>query len=401
MEQVYYNLHPLNFLIISGILQIIILSFIIFFHQKGNIKANKVLSVFIFISALHFGWYMVIDSNIEQIIGAYFLWIPYSYLLSLGPLIYFYTRILTTSNFQFSLKHSLHFLPATAEVLLQLLLIIEGISSNRQFYDNTYFIVFKIIQILFTCTSLLVYANKSMILIKSHEKSLIDNFSNYKNITLLWLYRLIKYMRILWFFWLSFEMTFIIFWRFQLHAIPVYLLLYVLLIIATYSTYWIGIEGLKKTESLPENEDFKNHDVMAPNSYSNLGSQEISSIIEKLQRLMTEEKMFLHETLSLKTLSNRIHVEPNLISFVLNSKLNKPFYDFVNEYRIEEVKEKMKDPKYAHFKLVELAYESGFNSKATFNRVFKKLEGLTPTAYRNEMTASLTAQPKKFRSHPT
>jgi len=171
-----------------------------------------------------------------------------------------------------------------------------------------------------------------------------------------------------------------------LHSIPVYILLYTLLIIATYSTYWIGIEGLKKTESLPENEDFKSGDVVAPNSYSNLDSQDISSIAERIQHLMTEEKMFLHETLSLKTLSNRINIEPNLVSYVLNNKLNRSFYDFVNEYRIEEVKKKLKDPKYAHYKLVELAYESGFNSKATFNRVFKKLEGITPTVYRNEMT---------------
>lgn len=386
MDQVYYNLNLLNFLIISGILQIIILSFLLFFHKKGNQKADKVLSGLLFISAFHFAWYMVIDSNIEQIKGAYFLWIPYSYLLALGPLIFFYTRILTTSDFKIGQKNIYHFIPAALEVVFQVFLILVSIFTNRQFYDNTYFIIFKVIQLLFTCVSIVIYVNKSLILIKSHEKSLINNFSNHKNLTLQWLYRLIKYLRILWFFWLSFELTFIFFWRFQLHSIPVYILLYTLLIIATYSTYWIGIEGLKKTESLPENEDFKSGDVVAPNSYSNLDSQDISSIAERIQHLMTEEKMFLHETLSLKTLSNRINIEPNLVSYVLNNKLNRSFYDFVNEYRIEEVKKKLKDPKYAHYKLVELAYESGFNSKATFNRVFKKLEGITPTVYRNEMT---------------
>jgi AraC-like DNA-binding protein len=62
--------------------------------------------------------------------------------------------------------------------------------------------------------------------------------------------------------------------------------------------------------------------------------------------------------------------------------VKKSFYDYVNERRIEEVKRKINDPKYSHLKLVEVAYECGFNSKATFNRVFKKIEGHSPTDYK-------------------
>jgi putative ABC transport system permease protein len=56
--------------------------------------------------------------------------------------------------------------------------------------------------------------------------------------------------------------------------------------------------------------------------------------------------------------------------------------DYVNELRIEEVKRKMDDPACSHIKIIEIAYECGFNSKATFNRVFKKLTGKPPTEYK-------------------
>jgi putative ABC transport system permease protein len=98
--------------------------------------------------------------------------------------------------------------------------------------------------------------------------------------------------------------------------------------------------------------------------------------------LMKVEKLYLHEALTLRMLAMRLQADPNLVSFVLNNVLNKTFYDYVNEFRIEEVKRKISDPAYAHLKIVEIAYECGFNSKATFNRVFKKHIGKSPSEYR-------------------
>ena len=100
---------------------------------------------------------------------------------------------------------------------------------------------------------------------------------------------------------------------------------------------------------------------------------------------MQKEKLYLHETLSLRTLANRLQLDPNLVSYVLNNIFHKSFYDYVNEFRIEEVKRKIDDPAYSHFKIVEIAYECGFNSKATFNRVFKKLTGKSPSEYKKAL----------------
>lgn len=99
---------------------------------------------------------------------------------------------------------------------------------------------------------------------------------------------------------------------------------------------------------------------------------------------MALEKIFLNENLSLREFALHLKADPNLISFILNNHLGGNFYDFVNRYRIEEVKNKLNNPEYKHLSLLGIALESGFNSKTTFNRVFKQVMGVTPTEFQKK-----------------
>ena len=101
---------------------------------------------------------------------------------------------------------------------------------------------------------------------------------------------------------------------------------------------------------------------------------------------MALEKIYLNENLSLREFALHLKADPNLISFILNNHLDNNFYDFVNRYRIEEVKTKLNDPAYKHLTLLGIALESGFNSKTTFNRVFKQITGITPTEFQKART---------------
>lgn len=69
------------------------------------------------------------------------------------------------------------------------------------------------------------------------------------------------------------------------------------------------------------------------------------------------------------------------ISAAINQGLDKNFYAFVNEFRVEEVKTRLVDTKYGHLTILSIAFEAGFNSKATFNRIFKAYTGISPKAY--------------------
>lgn len=99
---------------------------------------------------------------------------------------------------------------------------------------------------------------------------------------------------------------------------------------------------------------------------------------ERLLRLMEDEQPWLEPELTLAELAHRLRTNTSLLSHVINTGCGQNFNDFVNRYRVAEAERKLQDPRLAHYSLVGIALECGFNSKSTFNRVFKKLTGRTP-----------------------
>jgi AraC-like DNA-binding protein len=73
------------------------------------------------------------------------------------------------------------------------------------------------------------------------------------------------------------------------------------------------------------------------------------------------------------------------LSQLINEGLNQNFFDFVNSYRIEEIKKQLHDPKLSHIKIEEIAFQNGFNSKSAFNTAFKKFTQTTPSQFRKEV----------------
>jgi AraC-like DNA-binding protein len=109
---------------------------------------------------------------------------------------------------------------------------------------------------------------------------------------------------------------------------------------------------------------------------------------QKLIAYVESEKPYHAPELNIMELSNQVKIPVNHLSQVINEKLNVHFLDFINGYRIKEVKEKLADPKLSHFTILALAYESGFNAKSTFYAVFKKYTGMAPSEYRKLMASS-------------
>jgi AraC-like DNA-binding protein len=383
-QNIPINLHPVNFIIISGILQCIILAGILIFYKKENKIADVSIGLVVLICSVHFSWPLIIDTNIADIFR-WSLFFPYSYLLAIGPLLLMYTKSLSIHGFQFQQKDWIHFLPVLIEALLQLIFIFLSIRREELFYEVPGFLMFRIVEFIAAGISIFIYAKQALAILKKHELWVVDNFSDKKNITLFWLYQLIHYFRILLSSWLVFELSFLIFQHFQLHFIPVYLLLYLLLIVMTYSCYWIGIQAMIKSEVLVQKTAIETP-VEQISSYSKLSHATLNEHVKLIVQMMENERLYLDESLSLRMLASRLNLDPNLVSHVLNTIVGKSFYDYVNEFRVNEVKRKIQDPSYSHLKIVELAFESGFNSKATFNRVFKKVTGKSPSQYRGEIS---------------
>ena len=96
---------------------------------------------------------------------------------------------------------------------------------------------------------------------------------------------------------------------------------------------------------------------------------------------MENEKPYLDTKLGLKELAEDLDISVHHLSQVINEKLGKNFFEFVNGYRVAEVISLLKNPQYKRYTLLAIAYDSGFNSKSRFNSVFKKNTGFTPSKY--------------------
>ena len=109
--------------------------------------------------------------------------------------------------------------------------------------------------------------------------------------------------------------------------------------------------------------------------------------VEALLRLMETEKPYKKSDLTLQELAEALSVSPHNLSELINTQLGKNFYDFVNGYRVEEVQRRLADPSAAHLTMLALGLEAGFNSKSSFNAVFKKHTAMTPSQYRARVEA--------------
>ena len=97
---------------------------------------------------------------------------------------------------------------------------------------------------------------------------------------------------------------------------------------------------------------------------------------------MQEKKPYLDLELTIHDISQELKIPRHYLTQIINEKLNKNFYQFINEYRVEEVKRLLQDPAYKKYTFTAIAFEAGFNSKSSFNSVFKETVGKTPTEYR-------------------
>lgn len=132
---------------------------------------------------------------------------------------------------------------------------------------------------------------------------------------------------------------------------------------------------------LTENENKKSN---RNGKYKNSGLTQERSIeyLKRLESYMLDESPFLDSNLTIEKLAKKICIPRHYLTQVISEKLNKNFYLFVNEYRINAVKTSLCDPKCQRMTMLEIAYESGFNSKSTFNTVFKKITDVTPSQYK-------------------
>lgn len=121
---------------------------------------------------------------------------------------------------------------------------------------------------------------------------------------------------------------------------------------------------------------------------SHLDPEKGEKYLKKLVYLLEVEKVYRDENISLQLLSDKSDIPPHYLSQIINEKMNKNFISLINGLRIEEAKKRLVDPKDRHLSILGIAFEVGFNSKAAFNRAFKKHTNMTPSEYKKRQSTT-------------
>ncbi len=118
---------------------------------------------------------------------------------------------------------------------------------------------------------------------------------------------------------------------------------------------------------------------------SGLRIEDLRRFANAMDELMEDKKLYLNPELTLAEVSEELHVPKHHLTQAMNTELGKNFYAYINELRVKKFMEMVVDPKYKNYTFLAIAFECGFNSKSTFNSVFKRITGFTPSEYLNSL----------------
>jgi AraC-like DNA-binding protein len=336
----------------------------------------------------------------------HFLGLTYCTPMITGPLIFMYALLLINKNAVIKYIHIFHALPFLIFIFYFLFNFYflgapEKLEYFHQMADNPVFMIYA--AEFFLVFSGPAYTIFVLFLLKKHSKNLKNNFSYTEKINLNWL-------------------RFILITGIVLSVIS--LLTNLLSDIVPMFPYWVGDNiayggmtilvffvgyyGMKqpaiyKGISLEEAKDaIKNYTLNEQSNLaeakkrtinhnkekykrSGLKSDDAEKYLNTLLEFMDDEEPYLDSKLTLKMVSDNIDISTNHISQIINEKLNLNFFDFINNYRVEQVKKCFSNPKFQHYTILGIAYECGFNSKSSFNSIFKKATNLTPSEFQKSV----------------
>jgi len=295
-----------------------------------------------------------------------------------GPLLFFYVSSLTVEEFRLRPKHILHIIPMT--IIMVHRSIVNSVPMSTPFiYNEVYYSLLVM--------SLALYWFLSLKLILKHRKNVPFHFSNYtqKN-SLTWLIFVLSAFFI--FFVVHFFVSSIHrIWGVDLIRTPAF---HINFTIFTFIMIFFGInqsaiyrpEKRGDKNSLPSN-GFNNEGVKLPQS--TLNKKQVEKLYDEVYSYLEKRKPYLNPDFSLQMMSDDLNISRQKLSMVINFSRQKNFYKLINEFRVAEVKEKLADSTYNHYSVLGIGLESGFNSKTSFNRIFKEETGLTPTEYKRSI----------------
>lgn len=368
----------LSYINLAGAIHALLQSMVLFFIRRGNRRANKFMAVFLL--ALAIGMANGILSQLDL----YNVWpalaiLMGSIVLSYGPLFYLYIRAMTLKDRRWTPVDVLHGLPFLLGLFVYGAFMRWSAGGSAPsgivgFAVRTPWLVVTILSIVQT----IAYVVSIIRLLRQHSKRIKESYSTIEQINLGWLRRRLVVYAVIW----AVGLVLVAAVGFESRAIGWVSQLVAFLI--ALNTFVTGYRAMLQSEIYygpVETGPVRRYER------SSLKPENAALYKARVIERMEREKPYLDPEITLPKLAQTFEIPVAHLSQVINDLLGRNFYEFINHYRVEEAKRRLESPEAGQVKLITVALDSGFNSVATFNRVFKEMAGRTPSEYRSHPAA--------------
>ena len=363
------NVGFLAILNLLGAAQGVLLALALLTTKSGRRTANRLLAALTLTISIAVSGSVLLTSNyVFAFPHLSRLHQPFVFLAA--PLLYLYLRELTAREQKFGKRDFLHFIPFGLCVIYLLPYFLQSSTQKIQVLVSEYvqesFGAWYYVRSALLITQVLVYLILIVMLIIQYRKTKARDSARDRAVlfevrffviatALLWVAVVLRY------------------------AIPTTPNLLVPLG-ASMLIYAMGYLKLRR----PEAEISGRGEPARKYEKSTLTPERSERYLDRLLNFMKTEKPFTDGDLTIQKLAEKLSIPSNHLSQTINERLGQTFSDFVNSYRVEEAKRKLLDPAFSHLSVLGIAEEVGFNSKSSFNSVFKKHTNMTPSEFRSQ-----------------
>lgn len=319
--------------------------------------------------------------------------VAYSYVVC----VYFYVLHLTDARRRFTLRDALFFIPTAVYLIFRFSLFARSVEFKDWFDENYYVPVAEPIIFVteFVWNVFVLY-----LAIRHYRKYrawLDENYSDTEKIKFDWLRNFLYVFTFVLILGAIFDFT-----RSFVVSLSYVQYFYFEMILAL-ATYYLAIAGYLRSETIEVNftpaesekideQRQRQQQEIQQKKTALLSEEDLEKFKTRLQNTLESEKPFLDPQLTLGELARRLGVNTSVLSYAINAGFGKNFNDFINEFRVNEVVEKLRSEKKIRASaenstLLGVAFDCGFNSKATFNRAFKKITGVSPKEFQEKFSA--------------
>lgn len=363
--------------------------------KRPNQLSDKVFVAFLI--SITFPMVMILFGLQSLLIDRVSIFMP----LTLGPFMLFYTESLIAQGLAFNKKKLFHFLPFAVCLPISLWSSREIAFSPRVLQSQGVNFL-EIGYVLLLMLSFLCYSVWISRRLKHHRRNVLDYFTQISTrITLGWLtwvvivffnvFILVHIPRFLRLLDLFSEVSASAVFD-DIHSVGFVLFIVVLSFFAVrqqqvYREPVAAPVAVDEPVLFEVEQPVTELEVKEEKHKALLSGDQLVDYLTALETYMQQEKPYLDNDLTLAQLATMLQMPKHHLTDVINRKLEKNFFNYVNDYRIAEVKQLLQNPDNSEKTILTLAFEVGFNSKTTFNTFFKKTTLMTPTQYRKQFSA--------------